>query len=294
MNKIKTKPLSWWTLWYPLWFAIITFIFMIVAVMISGAVSGQSTIMQPMTSILTFVAFITGAGLLFLRMPRDPLDQRSLIALTNIQVTVAAVLLFTFLTLIAKHHEWLALKLALLSPQSDVLFAFVLSIWGIFLLYLCGLLLSNVYAKYRRCRSMGIAPWRIICSMPFGFSLLWAPGYILSDKQTTAPNVPMRAKWYARFTDWIARHPVATCISFIATVLMSQIFFGYRFVLLVLAMTTIFAIWFRIVGDKAFRRGMPGRYATTAVILNIVLIIGLIIYANMHPVPVLTPAGVAY
>jgi hypothetical protein len=51
-------------------------------------------------------------------------------------------------------------------------------------LYLIGVALSGIYAKYKRATTLGIKPWKVILSMPFAFLLMWTPGYLIKDKDT--------------------------------------------------------------------------------------------------------------
>lgn len=278
MKKITTKPMLSWILWQPLKFAVISFVLMVIAGIISTLIANTEETAKIITTILLLISFISAIAIMFWRMPRDNIDRRSFVALTNTQVILASILFFISIILATSYYDWIILKMMWLNAHSNTYFSIIMSIIGLYFMYICGLFLSSLYTKYRRCRAMGIAPWKIICSMPFGFSMLWAPGYILPDNHTPNYVVPIRAKWYEKFTNWITSHTIITCLSFIIMVGVSQFFFGYKSVLLTLILTTIFAIWLGIVGDKNFRRSISGKYANFAIIINAVLLVGIIAY----------------
>ena len=113
-----------------------------------------------------------------------------------------------------------------LNIHSNALFTSVMALVGLFFLYICGIFFANLYAKYRRCRAMGVPAWKIICSMPMGFALLWTPGYLLPDNHNPDYVIPIRAKWYTRFTNWIIQNPITTVLSFIIMTVFSESFFA--------------------------------------------------------------------
>ena len=282
MKPVKTKPMLSWILWHPLKFAVLSLVLMTIAGMVSFWIPVSEQTIPTLSSILLVFAFFVALGIMFWRMPRENIDRRSFVAVTNAQILVASVLFFVSILLIQKYEDWLVLKMMWLNIHSNALFTSVMALVGLFFLYICGIFFANLYAKYRRCRAMGVPAWKIICSMPMGFALLWTPGYLLPDNHNPDYVIPIRAKWYTRFTNWIIQNPITTVLSFIIMTVFSESFFGYKATILTLILATVFMIWFRIVGDKSFRRGFSTKYATTAVIVNIILLVALAIYWHMH------------
>jgi teichoic acid transport system permease protein len=66
---------------------------------------------------------------------------------------------------------------------------------------------------------MGISTWKIICSMPFGFSFMWIPGYLINDEKLQNPAVNVHNKLYTKINTWIVTHNIRTIIAFITLLL---------------------------------------------------------------------------
>ena len=119
---------------------------------------------------------------------------------------------------------------------------------------------------------MGIPTWKIILSVPFGFSALWTPGYILEANTTKTPGQQISCSWYTRLQNWILSNQTNINISYIVVIFISSLFFGSYSALLTFCLAIIFGIWAIQVGAKKFIKNIGGTYATTAIIINIALI----------------------
>lgn len=283
MKKQNPKTMKTWLLWNPLKFVLYSCLISLIIMAIFSLAFPES---GPVLSMLIMLGFMIAMGITFWQIPRDNLDQRSFVALTNAQIVIGALLLAAFAAFITFHYDWILLKIMWLDTHSKSSLALVLIISFILLLYIIGLYGTSIYLKYRRCRTMGIRPWKIICSMPLGFALLWAPGYILSDLHNPTPLVQIRPKWYSKFTNWLIMRPLSICISFIVIISCSRMFVGPDLTITTIALTTLFAIWLAVVGKKKFRANIGDKYATFAVIVNIILLITFAIVISQPPQPI--------
>lgn len=259
MANQKSQSLLSWILWHPLKFAIISFVLFVLVGMLSGILAQNvfnGIMPNTLMTILLIIMFILAAYITLRKMSRENLDQHSFVALNNAQIIIVSLAFMLSTMLIVANANKIMLQLMMIEAHSSLYFVILMSVAAIFYLYLCGLFLSNVYAKYRRCRAMGLKPWQIICTMPMGFALLWIPGYLISDTERTHHSVNIGAKWYTRLTDWILSGPVRTAASFIIIVLFSCMFFGYNAILLTLGLAVIAGLWIRIVGISSFRNNI--------------------------------------
>ena len=280
MTEKTHQKLSSWIFWRPLKFAFVSFAFMVGVALLYGMTAAyvfHATVAprMPLVILLT-LAFTVAAIMMLRRLPNENLDRRSFVALNNAQTFVVSGLFIISTLVIVANAQQIMLLMMWMEANSNNTFLLVMIAMGLFYLYLAGLFMANVYAKFRRCRAMGIPAGKALCTLPFGFPLLWIPGYVLPEKATRNPALPLRAKWYARLTDWIMSGPVKTAVVLIALILFSGFFFGFNSILLTLSLAVIFAIWGRIVGMEKFRREIGGRYTSFAIIANVVVLVSVI------------------
>lgn len=278
-NKKSLSMLSL-VLWHPLKFALIAFVLFVLIGFISGILSQtvfDGIMPNTLMTTLLVVMFVIAAVIVLYKMPRIPLDQRSFVALNNAQLFIVS-LAFTISTmLIFANANKIMFYLMMMETHSNISFIILMAIGAIFYLYLCGLFLSNIWAKFWRCRALGLKTWQIICTMPMAFSLLWIPGYLISDDAKTPRALNIRTNWYAKLTDWILSGSVRTAASFVVIVLISCMFFGYNAILLTLILAIIAGLWMRIVGVPAFLRDINKKYIWFVIAVNVALVIGAII-----------------
>ncbi|MBE6457418.1 MAG: hypothetical protein E7011_01225 [Alphaproteobacteria bacterium] len=278
MNKSK---LSTWLLWAPLRFALLTFIASFATVFIFSLIANftnwisDQTFMTCIFAILQ-ITFITTIIITIKKLPRDITTQQSFIAVhtaqSGILYIISAIQFYIFSQYSADIFS------ALFSPNR---FAPLL-ILSLFSLYIFGIFITNIYAKYCRIRSLNIPMWKIVLTVPFGFSALWVPGYFLdapANKHTSqSPNTR-----YNKLVQWISARPTHTAAAFIILTLLSCLCFSFRFVLLTCIMALIFGIWLIQVGTKQFIKQMPKTYTNIAIILNITIILTTLIFNTVLP-----------
>lgn len=277
MARKKSQSLLTWLLWHPLKFALIAFglIVLISAVLNAMGVSTDGPI-----AFGVIIAVVIAAAITFWYMPRDNMDRRGFIALNNAQTLIATTIFWASAIIIATYQAQITNKLLWMATMQSGMFFTIFVLVGVFYMYLFGVSLTNLYTKYQRCREMGISPWKIILSMPFGFGLLWTPGYLLDDGNKNNSSVTISARWYERLTNWIMSNPIYTTLAFALIVIYSGFFAGFNAALLTLASAVVFAIWLRIAGLSGFRRAQNRTYAYVAIVVNIAIIIGFILLAT--------------
>lgn len=274
MARKKSQSLLTWLLWHPLKFALIAFglIVLISAVLNAMGVSTDGPI-----AFGVIIAVVIAAAITFWYMPRDNMDRRGFIALNNAQTLIATTIFWASAIIIATYQAQITNKLLWMATMQSGMFFTIFVLVGVFYMYLFGVSLTNLYTKYQRCREMGISPWKIILSMPFGFGLLWTPGYLLDDGNKNNSSVTISARWYERLTNWIMSNPIYTTLAFALIVIYSGFFAGFNAALLTLASAVVFAIWLRIAGLSGFRGAQNRTYAYVAIVVNIAIIIGFIL-----------------
>ncbi len=277
MARKKSQSLLTWLLWHPLKFALIAFglIVLISAVLNAMGVSTDGPI-----AFGVIIAVVIAAAITFWYMPRGNMDRRGFIALTNAQTLIATTIFWASAIIIATYQAQITNKLLWMATMQSGMFFTIFVLVGVFYMYLFGVSLTNLYTKYQRCREMGISPWKIILSMPFGFGLLWTPGYLLDDGNKNNSSVTISARWYERLTNWIMLNPIYTTLAFALIVIYSGFFAGFNAALLTLASAVVFAIWLRIAGLSGFRGAQNRTYAYVAIVVNIAIIIGFILLAT--------------
>lgn len=274
MANKKSQSVLTWILWHPFKFAIISFLLIMLVTMILSACGISNG--WPMT-LGIIGAIICATVITFYTMPRGNMDRRGFIALNNVQMIVVSTAFIISTILLTHFQNEIATRLAWAGITNNTSVITVIIIAGLFYMYLCGIFFTNIYAKYQRCHSMGIAPWKIICTMPFGFGLLWTPGYLLSDETKSTSTVTVQSKWYYKLTNWIMSSSAYTTLAFAITTIYAGFFYGFNMAILTMCCAVVFALWYRIVGLSGFRQQLGRGYAYFAIAINILLIIGFII-----------------
>lgn len=275
-TKIETKQqLSVWLLWSPLKFAFTAFgsmlvLFLIYSFIMPLVLKGESlhASLELLVAIWLF-ALVIAAILMIRNLPRENLDRYSFIALNNAQMFLLSGLFITFSLIIAPYAQTIMAKAFLFDIRFMMIAIFVMLLY----LYLFGLFFSNLYAKFRRVRAMGISSGKAICSLPFAFALLWIPGYIVPEQKVETPVLQLNEKWYRNLTNQIASYPLTTAVILICLIAFSGFFFGFNLTLLTLILSVVFAVWAKIQGNEKFRKNISKNYANFAVTLNVILII---------------------
>lgn len=287
MTEKNTNKFSTWTLWSPLKFAVLSFCVLISTAffysLIAGTIYNPSNIPQTPLWILLTIGFICSIAFQFKTLPRDKMDRASFIAIHNTQTIILSGLFLISAYLITRYAQQIMFSLMIMETRISATFLIALGASLLFYLYLIGLLIANICAKVRRIREFDIPTWKIVCSMPFGFSALWTPGYILDANASKSQTYAPKSELLNRINNRIISTTTSTIATFIAITLLSGFFFGFNSVLLTFSLTLIFGIWAIQVGTKKFIKNMPEKYSTSVVIFNIALLIITIVFFSLAP-----------
>jgi hypothetical protein len=276
MPQTNTSKLSTWILWAPIKFSIITFICLTIVGLLYTFITAKiyapaPTPTQPIIWLCT-ITFIGCIAHMFYKLPRINFDRASFVATHNSQMLITSIFFILLTYIVINNATEIVLQLILLETKSQPTFVLLISAIAIFILYIFGILFSNIYAKIRRIQALNIPTWKIVCSMPFGFSALWTPGYILNTNDKTN-NISIKLNWYKKLTDKIITHQSVLIAVFSVITMLSGFIYGLNSILLTFTLALIFGIWALNTGTKKFLNNIGGKYANWAIIINIVLII---------------------
>ncbi len=281
MIKKQNTKLSTWTFWSPLKFTLISFGIMVFGAFMLSLIYSWTKIpsanFQTPLFITILLSIIFGAIIQIRTAPHINLNRSSFITIQNTQTIFLSFLFLTSTYFLFIYYQEIMLNLLLIETQISGTFLLTLVISIIFYLFLLGLFTSNFYAKFRRIRTLNIPTWKILLSVPFGFSALWTPGYILATPTSTAQEQN------PRITNWIISKPANTIAAYIVITLISGFLYGFNSVLLTYALALIFGIWTLQIGTHKFIKTMPDKYSTAAVVFNIVLLLTILCFRTFVP-----------
>lgn len=233
--------------------------------------------------VLLIAAFVFSIYKLVKWLPKDNLDRRSFVAVDNGLTFIYFIAIILSAFFLVRSVEHVMYYMMWLQYYSVVLFFVTLSLASLIYLYVLGLLISNIYAIYRRALGMGIPKWKALLSFPFTLALIWMPGYLLPEEKKTKPVITIKSNWYAKFTDWVVAKPVNAVMVLLFTLLFTALFLNVYSACLTLFFAVIFGVWIWISGAKNFRKKLSTSFATFAASLNIAMLIVLIGFAAFGP-----------
>lgn len=280
MTEQKHQKMSSWLLWRPLKFAILSIatmtLFMFAFNMIAIRLLKMGST-APIATILVLGAALLVATVIYIwRLPRDNYDRHSFVALNTAQLFLLGASFLTSSVIIIFNAQSFITGMWMMRVYFNPYLTVLMLAVAIFYMYLMGLGITNIYIKYRRVRAMGVAPWRALCAMPFGFSMLWIAGYILPGKKENRQILPKQYAWYEKLVNWIMARPLRATSALAFLIIISGTFFQFENIIITLAMGVIFAVFWRIQGTDQLHKNIPGRYSTWAIVMNIATLIVLL------------------
>lgn len=274
-NSTKTRLKSW-LLTKPIIFTLlflgIGIVFSVVYSLLQSVFNFESMIPMYILCVLTF---ILPAYYMIRKLPHDKMSQSDFVAISNGASFIA--ILSTMIALIStgvsgNYFQHKLMKLYVLYPTTFfILVAFAVLIS----LYLLGLTISSIYAKYKRAATLGIRPWKIILSMPFTFLMMWTPGYLVSDKSVKS-GLEIKSNWYAKFNKWVVASFGNTLFVFLFLLAYKSVITGLPTLVLSALLLIIYALWYTQ-HKSDFIKNINGGYALTAVGINLAILIAVII-----------------
>ena len=225
--------------------------------------------------ILCALTFILPACYMIQKLPHDKMNQNDFVAITNgssiISIIASFIAIFTMsFSNLSFHRDLIALYI--LHPT---IFSILLTLTVFVSLYLIGLSLAGIYAKYKRAVTLGVSPWKVILSMPFSFLLMWTPGY-LTDEKDVKPNLEIKSAWYKKLNKWVLNNFSNTLFMFLILLFFKSVIAGLPTLTLAVLLMIIYALWFTK-HKSDFIQNINNGYATTAVGINIAILIAVLL-----------------
>ena len=269
MKKTTANKLSKWLLMAPLKFAFLNCAITTAIFLIIGLFSPNQDIAYHLMTTGFITSSIVSATLIFKGIGKDNLSQQDFISIHNFQTIISTAVFIISSFLITGY-----ITRFLMHSQTSAIITIVLLL--AIALYQLGLALCNIYAKFRRIRAFNVPTWKIIFSMPFGFSSLWTAGYLIDTKDKDTINTPS-------ITKCILAKKSNIILSFIFITTVSGFFFGLYYILLTFIYAIGIGLWTLYRGKKDLVQNMPTRFSTIAIIANISIIIILSLTATLAP-----------
>lgn len=274
MANEQKSSLKFWLIKTPIFFAITAFFFTVVTTALVGLLLPATETSIQATGILTFITMIIAAVLAIRRIGIVDIKRGDMVTIFNTQTIITVIASLVSLVAISNMPAVQMWIYSLMQTHIGVVLGFVLVTLIVLLsFYILGVLITCLWAKFLRARAMNIPTWKIICSMPFGFAMTWIPGYFLSSKSEKKPSLSVETKWISNLTKWTTKSLTNAGFIFAILVLATELFVGLASTLLTLTFTMLFGIWAMRSGHEKFAKNIGGKYATTAVLINIAIII---------------------
>ena len=172
---LLTKPIT-----FMLWFLILGLILSFGYSVIQSVFNFESMI--PLYVLLA-LTFILPACYMIQKLPHDKMNQSDFVAITNGAGIISIIASLAAILTVGGYGQNIQRDMMILYVSHPTMFYILLSFIMLTSLYLIGLAISGIYAKYKRATTLGISPWHVILSMPFTFLLMWTPGYLIKDKE---------------------------------------------------------------------------------------------------------------
>lgn len=273
-----TKQLKSWLFGKPVLFSLVSFLSVIVFVLMYSLVGSFIHFDMGYDSLaalfLFILPFIYPVYYLIKKLSVDKMYRNDFIAIVN-GCAIISLLFSAFTIPYFTHIEELRrymLKMYVLHPAIFNTAAFLLIFVA---LYLIGVSIANIYAKYKRCTTMGINKWKVILSMPFAFFMLWTPGYLIEEK-TKKSNLEIKSVWFSKFQKWVVSGFNNTLLVFLFLLLLKSVFAGILTITLSVAILVIYTLWY-VKHKSDFIKNINNGYALTAVGINLAVIIAMLV-----------------
>ena len=274
---INTNRLKTWLFDKPVMFALLTFLLNFITGIAYAIVAGifATQIIWPLIILLTGV-FCWTTYYLIKKLPHDTMHRNDFIAITNGCCLISVLIPLISILFLGNDVQLIKYKFMVLYFWHPSI-VWLLAIFFILLyLYLLGVAISGVYAKYKRAIELGISKWKVILSMPFAFLLMWTPGYLIPEKKSES-NLTIKSKWFNKFNKWVIADKTNTLLVFIVLVLLRNMFAGMPTLLLTVFLLAIYTLWV-LKHKTSFLKNINNGYALTAIAINISAIV-VVIYS---------------
>ena len=275
----KQNETSWIRTWIfdkPAMFAVLSFGIMFIVSLLYSAVASLLNISNSYPlGILLFLSLVWSIYYLIKKLPHEKMYRGDFIAITNACSLLAVGIPTLTILLVGNNINALKQKLFFMYMTNSNMLWIVFLCTALLYLYVFGIILSGIYAKYKRATEIGISKWKVICSFPFAFLLMWTPGYLINDKQNGS-NLTIKTRWYSKFNKWIIANSQNTLLAFLIIVFLTNMFSGLESLLLTTFLLVIYVLW-HVKHKKDFLKNINNGYALSAVSINLTIIFILLV-----------------
>ena len=275
---MKQTTLTTWLLKLPLRFSIISLALIFLSSFLYPLIgelfySSDQTLPSTPLFIIIFIGIFVAMYLSIKKAPKFIMDNKSFITIHTAQTLLMFLLVSASTYILLSNQQNILIKLALMESQLSGTTPIFIVLLATTLFYILGIEIFNIYVKIRCMQHFNIPNWKIILSIPFGFSALWIPGYLSNTKNTKKPSQGIKSKWYTKLINWTTKTQLNTISMFVFITVLSSFFTGFNSMLLTFSFALLFGIWVLQVGTQKFEKNMAKKYSSVAVIINIALII---------------------
>jgi hypothetical protein len=271
-KNITEQKLKTWLWTRPIFFALSFFILGFLCCVIYAGIQTafNLTTLAPMYMLFVLV-FGFCVYYMIKKLPHDKMNRNDFIAIANGSSLISiltSLLTVLFLDLHGATIKQSIVKAYIFHPTA---FFIAFTLIALFAVYLIGVAISGIYAKYKRAQTLGISSWKIILSMPFAFLLMWTPGYLIEGKNIKN-NLGIKSKWYNKFNQWVVSNFNNILFTFLFLLFCKTILAGLPTLILSLALLIIYTLWY-VKHKSDFIKNINKGYALTAVCINIAMLI---------------------
>lgn len=263
---LLTKPIT-----FMLWFLILGLILSFGYSVIQSVFGFESMI--PLYVLLA-LTFILPACYMIQKLPHDKMNQSDFVAITNGAGIISIIASLAAILTVGGYGKNIQRDMMILYVSHPTMFYILLSFIMLTSLYLIGLAISGIYAKYKRATTLGISPWHVILSMPFTFLLMWTPGYLIKDKEIKS-GLEIKSHWYSKLNKWVLSNFGNTLFVFLLLIFFKSLIAGTATLVLAIISLIIYALWYTK-HKSDFIKNINQGYALTAVCINLAILLAVI------------------
>ena len=225
--------------------------------------------------LILLVSFIYSTYYMIKKLPHDKMVRNDFIAITNGASIISIASSLIAISIIEFYGAVIQQKMMMMYLTSSTMFTAISLFLILSSLYVLGVAISGIYAKYKRVTTMGVGPLKAILSMPFAFLMLWTPGYLIEEKGKKS-NLVIKSKWYSRFNNWVVSNFSNVLFMFLFLVLAKSVIAGLPTSVLTVALLIIYTLWYKK-HKSDFVKNINKGYALTAIGINLAILISVII-----------------
>ena len=274
MNTLKS-----WLFNKPIIFTLITLTFMVIFSLITSLITTVFNVSDNSANVIMIIAalisFIYPAYYVIKKLPNDKMYRNDFIAIVNGANIISLIASLIAILSVLLYGPNLERDLMFMYVMRPALFTILFIVLLLLTVYLIGVAISAIYAKYKRCKQIGIDTWKIILSMPFGFLMLWTPGYLIDDKNKKS-LLEIKSKWYSKFNKWVVSNFPNTLFMFLFLLFCKNIISGFPTLLLSVSLLILYTLWY-VKHKTDFVKNINHGYAITADGINIAIVIAVLL-----------------